>query len=331
MKKGKGKEHTNAVGSSSEISSGSSGGSKEVVEEDSEQMGLERVKNDENIRVPANLPIFRGHGSKSIDDPQEFLDQFQRICVAYDVPLSRYGKILPLCLDSTQNKWYDRWIEHNEGYDKVQWSQIRAEFIKHFQHLNQAIHLQAEIRKLRMANEGVQWYTDNFLRLAEKLGWSTKDQTTIFQYKLGLSKWMLNQLSIAEAMMESDNSNGPSISVEILGNMAQRIESNHLLQSDTEIINRDKNIRCYQCGGYGHRAGNCGQVGSKQLTHVGGPIKESRRQGEHPEWRRNIVCYKCGGNGHFANTCMFSKEMTDEKVALKPKSSLKSVVEPERA
>jgi len=73
-----------------------------------------------------------------------------------------------------------------------------------------------------MTNEGVQWYTDNFLRLAEKLGWSTKDQTTIFQYKLGLSKWMLNPLSIAEAMMESDNSNGPSSSVEILGNITTK-------------------------------------------------------------------------------------------------------------
>jgi len=99
-------------------------------------MGSEKVKNDENIRVPANLPIFRGHGSKSIDDPQEFWNLFSKDLCCLDVPLLRYGKILPLCLDSTQNKWYDRWIEHNEGYNKLQWIQIRAEFIKHFQHLN---------------------------------------------------------------------------------------------------------------------------------------------------------------------------------------------------
>jgi hypothetical protein len=56
-------------------------------------------------KIPSGLPKFRG--KTGIEDPEEFVDQFQQICRAHDVVEKRYCKLLPLCLDSIDNRWLD--------------------------------------------------------------------------------------------------------------------------------------------------------------------------------------------------------------------------------
>ncbi len=87
-----------------------------------------------------------------------------------------------------------------------------------------------------MDKEGVQRYSDQYLRLAERLHWNLADEMVLFQYKSGLSSWMLDQLSVAEsnhllAMETQIGTEIRPITVEILAKLAIRIEANKMIQS----------------------------------------------------------------------------------------------------
>ena len=107
-----------------------------------------------NQRIPSNLPKFRGTGRDSHTDPQEFLDMFKRICIAYDIPTTRMPRILPLCLDTVDSKWLDRWLENHNIQDRS-WKKLSTDFLHHFQHPNSLVHLQNQIKQLKMGEEGV--------------------------------------------------------------------------------------------------------------------------------------------------------------------------------
>jgi len=98
-----------------------------------------------NSKVPANLPKFRGSGT---DDPQEFLDNFVKVCTAHDLDEERYLKVVPLCLESVDAKWVERWTIENGGRDSADWEKFMEDFRAHFQHPNSAVVWQNKIRNL---------------------------------------------------------------------------------------------------------------------------------------------------------------------------------------
>ena len=62
-----------------------------------------RGKAKKQSRVPSNLPTFRS--SKEIEDPLEFIEQFERICQANEVDEDCYIILVVLCLNSTDVQW----------------------------------------------------------------------------------------------------------------------------------------------------------------------------------------------------------------------------------
>jgi hypothetical protein len=62
-------------------------------------------------KVPSGLPKFRGKSQQAIEDPREFLDHFQKVCLAHGLPRTRLLAVLPLCLDSTDSAWLERWVD----------------------------------------------------------------------------------------------------------------------------------------------------------------------------------------------------------------------------
>ena len=186
------------------------------------------------VRIPSGLPKFR-NGKEGIDDPEEFLGQFRKVCVAHSVEEKRYIQILPLCLDGVDGKWLERWLSTKDNLNMIDWSEVCDAFKRHFQHPNQSMVWLDQIRGLHMTADGVQRYSDLFLRLADKLGWSLTSEEAIYQYKSGLKEGMLRQLSIAEANHLLNMETNPDvelrpISVDILAKLTLRIEANELLQ-----------------------------------------------------------------------------------------------------
>src|SRR6185437_704474 len=107
----------------------------------------------------------------------------------------------------------------------------------------------AQIRALKMEPEGMQRYSDQFIGLANKLNLDLSDGMTIYQFKMGLSAWMLDQLSVAESnhllAMKTQESSVRPISVEILVKLAIRIEANKRMQgaSNYNAGSNDRNLR----------------------------------------------------------------------------------------
>ena len=79
----------------------------------------------------------------------------------------------------------------------------------------------------------MQEYTDEALESMHKLAWDTTSEEAIMQYKLGLPRWMLNQLPSFEShnlAMEELIDKLPKINVERLSKFALRIEANDKLK-----------------------------------------------------------------------------------------------------
>ena len=126
---------------------------------------------------------------------------------AHTIASHHYLQLLPLCLDSVDGQWLSNYIL---GAGEETWEDFKNAFIAHFQHPNaKSIWQEKKIRNLRVASAGVQRYTDQFVKLASRLGWDLSSETAVFQYKQGLPDWMLNSVSTAEAGISSQWWNHP--------------------------------------------------------------------------------------------------------------------------
>jgi hypothetical protein len=187
-----------------------------------------------SYKIPSNLPKFRGNAG--VEDPQEFLDQLGRICRANGVAESRFSTILPVCLDSVDGRWFEAWMKEHQEHT---WKDAEKAFIAHFQNPNATAIWMSEIRALKMGRNGVQRYADQFVRLAEKMKWSMTDESVIYQFKLGLEPWLVEQLSIAESnhllsLETSAVTNAQPISIQMLTKLALRIEANRAIHNQQQ-------------------------------------------------------------------------------------------------
>ena len=122
-----------------------------------------------------------------MEDPLEFVEQFEQVCVANGVEEDCYIQLLTLCLDNTDVQWVMQ--ETKGSSEKIQWLDFRSKFNAHFQHPNAAVVWLNQIANLQMDSLGVQRYSDRFIRLATRLGWNPEGETAICQYKKGLPEW----------------------------------------------------------------------------------------------------------------------------------------------
>jgi len=119
----------------------------------------EKIDLDLEGNIPRRLPHFRG--KDGIDDPQEFLEIFTRICRASGIRVGRYPAILAICLDNVDACWFESWLD-NHLTNKTTWKEVSVAFISHFQNPNMNAQWLAQIRALRMDHSGVQDILINF-------------------------------------------------------------------------------------------------------------------------------------------------------------------------
>src|SRR3569832_379749 len=66
---------------------------------ESETFSIKREK----VTVPANIPKFRQN--RHYEEPVEFLEAFEKVLVAHEIPEERYIRLLPLSLNSVDGQW----------------------------------------------------------------------------------------------------------------------------------------------------------------------------------------------------------------------------------
>ena len=87
----------------------------------------------ESVKVLNNLSKFKGTDGKGIKEPREFLEMFERVCMAHDFPERRWRRALALCFDAVDIAWLDEWCSQN--FEST-WDALQMAFLAHFQHPN---------------------------------------------------------------------------------------------------------------------------------------------------------------------------------------------------
>ena len=277
------------------------------------------------IIVPSNLPKFR-HENK-FEEPIEFLESFNKVMKAHNISEDRYLQLLPLCLDSVDGQWL---ATNSEVLKALDWSDFMNSFIEHFQHPNAAVSWQDKIRQLHVDNNGVQKYTDQFIRLAKRLEWELDSTTAIYQYKQGLPEWILDSITAAEAATLATSNIKPN--VEMLGKMALNIEASKRKKSmeNSKYLKNDKIIKCTFCHKLGHLEPDCRiKIAEKRKsTTSSSPSKDEKNQtnstsnGNSEKSKTpnkstkppdGYICRICNKPGHWIQRCPdFKKNFNTE-------------------
>ena len=288
-------------------------------------------KKIERVVVPTGMPKFRQGGH--FEEPSEFLDAFINVMIAHEIPMEQFGKLLVLCLDSVDGQWLK-----SKNLEEMTWTEIEEEFIAHFQHPNAIAVWQEKIRNLRVDGSGVQRYTDQFVRLVQRLRWDLYGEVAIYQYKQGLPEWIADRISTAEAaaVMTSPRRFGGEVSshrtgVEALGRMALSIEASRRVQREPirwkeTFKNGPKpasTVQCPYCHNFGHAEAAC-RIKRKDAAKNKEPAKsnstmttnvsnraEPKPGGQRTEYRavNTLTCSNCGGRGHEARRCTSQKNV----------------------
>jgi len=268
-------------------------------------------------KMPVKFPEFRGkHG---IYDAEEFLHRFIRVSRAAGLQEQHYLDALLTCLTERDANWLEHWVFSTP---EVCWSQISREFLDHFKSLNNKTEWLRKLQKLEMKSS-IQEYTDEVLDLMHKLNWDTSSEEAIVQYKLGLPRWILSQLSSFEShdlVMDGVVGNMPKMTVERLSKFALRIEANDKLKPFERNKDKQKNtfksndtshgqIRCNKCGKKGHTAKHCWKKENRENT--------SKPSTEVP------TCNRCGFKGHTIEKCRVKVGSMKNDSNVKPKPTVK--------
>ncbi len=195
-------------------------------------MGRIPISSESPVKVPNNLPLFQTPGEKnSADDALDFLERFEIVCIANEVPMGKWVKMLPLCLQPVERTWFLMFVmNHTKSSQKeCSWDEIREGFLEHFEHPNEAMYLMEKLRSLKM-KDSARAYSDEFLRIMLHLQLDIADDTAVFLFKAGLKPWLLDQVTATEAnqllTQRMSGERAQKINVEMLAEIAQHIEAN---------------------------------------------------------------------------------------------------------
>ncbi|MGH2611975.1 MAG: RNase H-like domain-containing protein [Rhabdochlamydiaceae bacterium] len=269
-------------------------------------------------KMPVKFPEFRG--KYGIYDAEEFLHRFIRVSRAAGLREQHYLDALLTCLTERDANWLEHWVFSTF---EVSWAQISREFLDHFKSMNNKTEWLRKLQKMEMKSS-IQEYTDEVLDLMHKLDWNTSSEEAIVQYKLGLPRWMLSQLSSFEShdLVMDGVENMPKMTVERLSKFALRIEANDKLKPFERHKDKQRNTSTFRNNDTSHGQTICNKCGKKGHTAKHCWKKEKREEFSKPSTEVPI-CNRCGIRGHTAEKCRVKLGNVRNDSNNKPKPTVK--------
>ena len=106
----------------------------------------QRLTSTKSGKVPSNMPKFRQNSPYK--EPGEFLEAFNTVMEAHNIPEERYASLMKLCLEQVDARWLDMVPAQTKG----NWRSLQRLFIQHFQHPQAHNMHMDQIRKLKMGD-----------------------------------------------------------------------------------------------------------------------------------------------------------------------------------
>jgi transposase InsO family protein len=249
-------------------------------------------------QMPKGLPTFRNsEDPKTMRDAEEFLERFERICRAQEIPQSRWASILGTRLENVDARWLEHWVANqlDSGFN-VYWSDVSEVFLNHFKSPNAEVETMAQLTSLKYQKNGAQRYADKFKQLADKLEMSPSSPIALYHFKQGLPEWMRNKVTMTVTASRS------KWDFNMLGELIIGLEAEDRVQQTvrrgTAVIENEFGGRCFHCNQRGHKISECPQKQNKDRQS-----KQDEATLKKKQEVRDISCFKCRKKGHFASNC----------------------------
>jgi len=261
--------------------------------------------------IPANLPKFR-QGSGSVDEPNEFLFQFQRTLEAAGLGLEKHGKrLLPHCFDSDLSEWAETTLTQ-----KMDWNDVKSAFLNVYGDPDRVHKARVALYEVRMMpGETLVAFSQRFGRLMRAAKMSDPEAenlpAVIYRENLPPAVRFLVDTELRKL-------GRPEVSVQQLISIATTSAWTPQTPPRTARTERADSTprqipssrpRCQLHGLCSHTSGECRELQArkqheepkptvKQADRTAirsGPLTRSRAAG--------LICFKCQQKGHIAKDC----------------------------
>src|SRR3989338_261298 len=297
-----------------------------------------KLENGREFPIPVGiigaLPVFRGKGDKSYDDPDGFIIRFESVLQSGNVSTHQWAKILSMCIQSPNDTTF--WTSHLSKNLHEQWALHRSIFLKHFGKFDQVAKWKLALRDLSQeSSESMQRYLDRAAEIIRRSETSMEDGMIPYFIRRGIrSSTIRNYLDIKEDIdipYTFDTIKATCLLAEarlILPSDPKRDRSDHMIQCHsckrkghykyecTEFINRnkrpkfadDKYTTKHPIGGKakstkpilkGKPCGNCGPDADHIFSKCGNNVCKNCNEKGHLYFAcPKAVCSSCKGRGH---------------------------------
>jgi hypothetical protein len=252
-------------------------------------------------------PNFPKFNSKTTLDAMEFLEEFKDVCFSANIDPSRYISYLYNCVDHSTARWVRLYVKERP---QTSWGQFCADFSKHYSSTNLPEMWKRQLKALVATNSptSVIVYSDQFIDLADKIGYDFEDKHLLKMYIKGLPVSVRHAvIAVAEAKQIH----------ELRGLIDQTLElaNDYIDAAPARVPN------CTYCRMDNHTNEQCyfqkQGVASKNTVSTNSNNNNNRNTtGYKPKSKPNVgqrdkstvTCTKCKQLGHYANECTTPKE-----------------------
>ena len=252
------------------------------------------------VRPP--IPTFRGAGSASYSDADEFLSRFEIAMNLTGEPQHRWNLIL---LNQFSNFTDLQFWQANAM--TLSWNEAKALFIQHFRHPNATLMRIDELTRVRQKpHESVREYLDRFSSLVRLSGQPHDSPLLVSYFRRGLQSSEIRRLIDLREDIQHPYSTYHDLSETALFCEAQ-LQRQRLDYDAAQHHLIKQKVQSFVCSHHGpnqtHSTKDCRVLQSTPkptYTPSSTPTDAHKSTKETPPSK---PCWKCKGEGHWANKC----------------------------